>query len=351
MQAVQATRFGDPSVLTLVDLPDPTPGPGRIAIDVSHAAVGLIDLYIRQGLYGDRPGLPQPPYTPGLEVAGTVRALGDGVTGFTVGERVVALSGQGSGGYASVYVADQTRVVSTEKYGIDPALAVAAIPNALMVHIALTRVTPLAKGENVLVHGALGGFASAVPGIARQLGAGRVVGTVRAGKLRAAAASALPYDQIVDSGELPDALGEEKFDVIVDPVGGTVRGQSLDLLAPSGRLPAGPPRGGRTHGRGRTRGRRGRSPRHRRRDPPARRGRDRTPAARRTQRRRPHRPRRVSDPAAERGNPRSDGNLFGGPDDSTHGSAACNPIPPAGRAAFKIRRYRAAFRPTPAKVE
>ena len=236
MQAVQATRFGDPAVLTLAGLPDPTPGPGQIAIDVSHAAVGLIDLYTRQGQYRDRPGLPQPPYTPGLEVAGTVRALGDGVTGFTVGERVVALSGQGSGGYASVYIADAQRVVSTERYDIDPALAVAAIPNALMVHVALTRVIPLAKGENVLVHGALGGFASAVPGIAGQLGAGRVVGTVRAGKLRAAEASALPYDRIVDSGDLPGALGEERFDVVVDAVGGTVRTQSPDLLAPFGKM-------------------------------------------------------------------------------------------------------------------
>ena len=121
-------------------------------------------------------------------------------------------------------------------YDIDPALAVAAIPNALMVQLALTRVIPLARGESVLVHGALGGFASTVPGIARQLGAGRVVGTVRTGKLRAAAASALPYDRIVDSTELPDVLGEEKFDVIVDPVGGAVRTQSLDLLAPFGRL-------------------------------------------------------------------------------------------------------------------
>lgn len=236
MQAVQVTRFGDPEVLSLVDLPDPTPGPGQVAIDVTHAAVGLIDLYIRQGLYKDRPGLPQPPYTPGLEVACTVRALGEGVTGLTVGERVVALSWQGTGGYASVYIAERQRVVSTEKYDIDPALAVAAIPNALMVHVALTRAVPMARGESVLVHGALGGFASAVPGIARQLGASRVVGTVRAGMMRAAAASRLPYDRIVDSGELPGVLGEEKFDVIVDPVGGSVRTAGLDLLAPFGRM-------------------------------------------------------------------------------------------------------------------
>ncbi len=236
MKAVQASQFGAPSVLTITDLPDPTPGPGQIAIDVTHAAVGLIDVYLRQGLFKDAPGLPQPPYVPGLEVAGTVRALGEGVTGFTVGEKVVSLSAHGTGGYASVYVSDQARVVSTQDYDIDPALAVAAVPNALMAHIALTRAISMSAGESVLIHGALGGLAAAFPGIARQLGASRVVGTVRSERTGAAAASRLPYDTIVDSAQLPDALGGEKFDVIVDPVGGLVRTRSLDLLAPSGRL-------------------------------------------------------------------------------------------------------------------
>ncbi|AJE44331.1 quinone oxidoreductase family protein [Streptomyces nodosus] len=236
MKAVQVTRFGDPSVLTLVDLPDPEPGPGQVAIDVTHAAVGLIDLHARQGLYKDREGLPQPPYVPGLEVAGTVRALGEGVSGFTVGEKVVALPGNGTGGYASVFISQQDRVISTEAYGIDPALAVAAVPNAIMAHIALTGAIHLAAGESVLVHGALGAFAATFPGIARQLGASRIVGTVRTARTGAAAATKLPYDAVVDSDDLPGALGQEKFDVIVDPVGGTLRTQSLDLLAPSGRL-------------------------------------------------------------------------------------------------------------------
>ncbi|MER6536081.1 zinc-binding dehydrogenase [Streptomyces sp900105755] len=236
MKAIQAVQFGAPSVLTVTDLPDPTPGPGQITIDVTHAAVGLIDVYLRQGLFKDAPGLPQPPYVPGLEVAGTVRALGEGVTRFAVGEKVVSLSSYGTGGYASVFVTDQERVVSTQDYDIDPALAVAAVPNALMAHIAFTRAISMSAGESVLVHGALGGLASAFPGVARQLGASRVVGTVRSEKVSAAAAGRLPYDTIVDSAQLPDVLGDEKFDIIVDPVGGLLRTQSLDLLAPSGRL-------------------------------------------------------------------------------------------------------------------
>jgi NADPH2:quinone reductase len=236
MKAVQATRFGDPTVLTVADLPDPTPGPGEIAIDVTHAAVGLIDVFLRQGLYSGRPGLPQPPFVPGLEVAGTVRELGAGATGFAVGEKVVTFSATGAGGYASVLVSPQALVVSTEGRDIDPAVAVAVVPNAAMAHLALRNVARLSPGESVLIHGALGGFAAAFPGIARQLGASRVVGSVRPGKLGAAAVTKLPYDEIVDSSQLPDALHGEKFDVIVDPVGGAIRTHSLDLLAPSGRL-------------------------------------------------------------------------------------------------------------------
>jgi NADPH2:quinone reductase len=237
MQAVQATVFGAPSVLAVAEVPAPEPGPGRMTIDVTHAAVGLVDVFLRQGLYKDRPGMPQAPFVPGLEVVGTVRELGEGVVGFRVGERVVSLSAaSGTGGYASVYLTDPSLVVSLDGFDIDSALAVSVLPNAAMAHAALTRVAHLAKGESVLIHGALGGFSAAFPGIAKQLGASRVVGTVRAGKLAAAARSRLPYDRIVDSAEMTGALAEEAFDVVIDPVGGSVRTRSLDLMGPGSRL-------------------------------------------------------------------------------------------------------------------
>lgn len=230
-------EFGDPNVLSVSELPDPTPGPGQIAVDVTHAAVGLIDLFFRQGLYKDRPGTPQPPFVPGLEVTGTVRALGEGVTEFTIGEPVLAMSqGGGTGGYASVFVADAFRAVSLAGYDIDPAIAVSIIPNAAMAHVALTEVAHLKQGESVLVHGALGGLASAFPGIAKKLGASRVVGTVLPGKLEAARNTRLPYDRIVDSAQVPDVFGNEKFDVVIDAVGGELRTRSLALMGPGGRL-------------------------------------------------------------------------------------------------------------------
>jgi NADPH:quinone reductase len=237
MKAIQVADYGDPSVLRHTDLPDPAPGPGEIAIDVTHAAVGLLDVYFRQGLFRDQPGLPKPPFVPGLEVAGTVRALGEGVTGFEAGERVVTLSANGGrGGYASVFISDAAFVASLKGYNLEPGLAVTVVPNLATAYLALRRAVRMVPGESVLVHGALGGLASGFPGIARQLGASRVAGTVRPEELTAARATRLPYDQIVDSTQLTEALRGQQFDIIVDPVGGLLRSASLDLLAPLGRL-------------------------------------------------------------------------------------------------------------------
>ncbi|GIF46376.1 NADPH2:quinone reductase [Asanoa ferruginea] len=235
MRAAVVTRFGEPEVFEVQELPDPRPGPGQVAIDVTHAAVGLVDVYIRQGLYKERAGLPQPPYVPGLEVAGTIRELGEGVTDFRVGESVVTLSGTGAvGGYASVEVADARVTVSLEGTGVDPALAVAALPNAATAYLALTEIAHLKPGERVLVHGALGGLASAFPGVARTLGASVVVGTSRRSSLAAARASALPYDEIIASEDL--ALATQRFDVVVDPVGGQLRTDSLQVMNRQGRM-------------------------------------------------------------------------------------------------------------------
>ncbi|MET0455945.1 MAG: zinc-binding dehydrogenase [Mycobacterium sp.] len=236
MRAIQAVRYGGPEVLEVVELPDPVPGPGQISIDVSHAAVGLIDLYLRRGQFADRDGLPKPPYVPGLEVVGTVRALGDDVDGFRIGEQVVTLSVSGEGGYGSISVCDARLVASIDGSGIDPVLAVAALPNAVTAQLALTMVTHLAPGESVLIHGALGGLAAAFAGMARALGAGRVVGTVRRKSLQSAQVSQLPYDTTIAAEDFPGTLDGERFDVIVDPVGGALRTASLDALAPLGRL-------------------------------------------------------------------------------------------------------------------
>jgi NADPH2:quinone reductase len=235
MNAISITAYGGPDVLQLVDAPDPVPGPGEVTITVTHAAVGLIDGLIRRGVFAGNDAVPKPPFVPGLEVAGTIRALGAGVDGLAVGESVATLTLPAQGGNAEIVVAPATLVVSLEGSGVDPAQAVAGLGNAATAYLALTRAAHLSAGETVLVHGAIGGLASAFPAVARMLGATRVVGTVRTAA-KADAARALGLDDVIVSTDFPAALNDEKFDVIVDPVGGALRGASLDVLAALGRL-------------------------------------------------------------------------------------------------------------------
>ncbi|WP_028800322.1 quinone oxidoreductase family protein [Streptomyces sp. 142MFCol3.1] len=235
MHAMTISEFGGPRALVPVELPDPRPAAGQITIDTSHAAVGLVDALFRRGDLADRPGFPQPPFVPGLEVAGTVRELGEGVTGFEVGEPVVTLSQMSLGGYASVTPAEAAMTVSLKECDVDPAQAVAVLPNAVTAYLALTRVAHLREGESVLVHGAAGGLAAAFPAVARSLGASHITGTVTSGA-RIADTTHLDYDEILISDDFVKALDGRKVDVVVDPVGGAVRTASLDVLAPLGRI-------------------------------------------------------------------------------------------------------------------
>ncbi len=234
MKAVVATEFGTPKVLEVVELPDPVAEHGQVVIEVTHAAVGLIDVFIRKGHFKNVPGMASPPFVPGLEVVGVIKALGAGVTGLKVGERVVAMSISGSGGYASQYVANANLVASIETSSISSELAVSVVPNAAMAYIALTEVAHLSAQNSVLINGALGGFASAFPGMAKWLGVPRVVGAVRNTRMGSALNTKLPYDQIVDSSKFGEL--NEKFDVIIDPVGGALRTELVKLLKPTGRL-------------------------------------------------------------------------------------------------------------------
>ncbi|BCB75797.1 NADPH:quinone reductase [Phytohabitans flavus] len=203
---------------------------------MTHAAVGLIDVLIRRGAFADYDLPMQPPYTPGIETAGTIRAVGEGVTSLKVGDRVSTLSIATGGGYAEVMVAP-AEVTFPLPDGVDPAQAVAALPNATTAQLALTRAVTVPPAAKVLVLGATGALASVFPPIARRLGAREVVGTVRSAD-RVAEAEGLGFDRVVLSGQLLEALEGEEFDIVVDPVGGELRGTALRLLAAMGRLVA-----------------------------------------------------------------------------------------------------------------
>ena len=88
MKAVVVTKHGGPDNMELQDLPTPSPEPGEVCIRVSRAGINFADILSRMGLY---PGAPKPPFTPGMEVSGTIHELGPDVEGFEVGDRVVAV--------------------------------------------------------------------------------------------------------------------------------------------------------------------------------------------------------------------------------------------------------------------
>lgn len=229
MKAVVIPEFGEAEVLREALVPIPEPGAGQVAIDVAYAGANFAEVLYRRGVV-DVPL----PFVPGIEVAGRVRAVGDGVTGLEVGQPVAALTIVDSGGYAEVAVTDARLVapLADGASGLGLAAAAALPSNSTTAFLVLEEVARLAAGESVLVHAAAGGVGSQLGQVARLLGAGRVVGTVGS-EAKVEAARAFGYDEVILRADLADA---GQFDVVVDMVGGPARQGSLDRLAPSGRL-------------------------------------------------------------------------------------------------------------------
>ena len=171
MKAIRVHEFGGPEVLRLEGLPDPHPGADQVLVRVRAVGVNPVDTYIRAGAHAVRPQLP---YTPGLDAAGTVEAVGEGVTRVSAGDRVYT-SGSLSGTYAELALCDESqvhtlpaRVSFAEGAGVSTPYATAY--RALFQR---ARATP---GETVLVHGASGGVGTAAVQIARAAGF-KVIGT------------------------------------------------------------------------------------------------------------------------------------------------------------------------------
>lgn len=233
MRAITVPGFGEADVLTRADVPVPQPGPGEVTVDVAAAAVGLVDVLFRRGDLADITTLP---YTPGIEVAGRIRAVGPDVEGRTVGQSVVTLSRPSGGGYAEVALASAGATVPLalpDGSDLEPTVAVAAIPNTVAALATLRDAGRVTADDRLLVLGAAGGLAGVFPGVARSLGVSRVVGVVSS-EARVDDARALGFDDVVLTADLADHA--ERYDVVVDPVGGALRERGLHLLAPLGRL-------------------------------------------------------------------------------------------------------------------
>ena len=235
MRAVFVTGFGGTEVLRVQETEAPRPGPGQVLIQVAATGVNFADILARQGRYH---GGAQPPFIPGLDVAGTITAVGEGVTGLRVGQRVAAFPEGGS--YAEQVVADPVLVYPLPD-GVDWDTAAAFPTVGVTAYNVLALAGRLTPGETVVVHAAAGGVGTTAVQVARLLGAGRVVGTVgddaKAGVVRELGADAVinyRREPVADRVlELTDGKGA---DVILDSVAGELFQQSLRCLAPFGRL-------------------------------------------------------------------------------------------------------------------
>ncbi|MFC6064267.1 quinone oxidoreductase family protein [Streptomyces ochraceiscleroticus] len=227
MKAVTIPEFGEAEVLRVDTVPVPAPGPGQVAIDVAYAGANFAEVLYRRGVV-DVPL----PFVPGIEVAGTIRAVGEGVEGLSVGQPVAALTIIDSGGYAEVVVTSADLVAPLGGLGIGMGVAAALPSNSTTAFLVLDRVARIEPGESVLVHAAAGGVGSQLGQIAHLLGAGRVVGTVGS-EAKIEAARRFGYDEVILRNRTAEA-GE--FDIVVDMVGGPARRAGLDRLGPMGRL-------------------------------------------------------------------------------------------------------------------
>ncbi|WP_327584433.1 zinc-binding dehydrogenase [Nonomuraea sp. NBC_00507] len=238
MRAVRIDEFGGPEVLRLVEVPVPDAGPGEVLVRIAAAGVNRADALIRSGSY-HRAG--RPPLIPGLEAAGTVAAVGDGVHGIEVGQQVMAL---GSGLYAefAAVPADRVAVLPKDISMIEAA----ALPTAwLTAWYCVRRLARVEAGETVVVQAAASGVGSAAVQIAAQLGARVIAVAGSAGK--AAWAAGFGAHETVDTSDHPGEAavaevmrltGGRGADVVLDAVGGPTFAYSLRQAAYAGRVVA-----------------------------------------------------------------------------------------------------------------
>ncbi|WP_119672608.1 NADPH:quinone oxidoreductase family protein [Deinococcus sp. RM] len=233
MRALTCTAFDEPETLTVTEQPTPTPGPGEVLIRVQAASVNYPDALMVQGKYQVRPKLP---FTPGAEAAGTVDAVGEGVTHLTVGQRVAAFTGTGA--FATHLIA--------------PAAATLPLPDDLNLNVAAT--LPLAygtamhalidrgqlkAGETLLVLGAAGGVGLAAVMIGKALGARVIAAASTPEKLDLARAhgadEVINYTDTDLKAALNDLTGKKGVDVILDPVGDRWAESAFRAIAWGGR--------------------------------------------------------------------------------------------------------------------
>ena len=230
MKAVTHGGAGGIEVLALEQRPRPAPGPGQIRVRVRAAGLNRADILQRRGGYPAPPGWP--PDIPGLEYAGEIESLGEGVASWSVGDRVMGLVGGGAHAEFVVVHQDEAMPVPATLSWTEAA----AVPEAfLTAWDALVTRGRLARGERVLIHAVGSGVGTAAVQLAKRLGA-TVLGTSRtAAKLEQC--RALGLDQGIDTAadRFPGAVSPP-VDVVLDVLGGPAFADNLAVLGLRGRL-------------------------------------------------------------------------------------------------------------------
>ena len=229
MRAMQVTALGQP--LELRDIDTPSPGPGEVLIRVHTCGLNFGDTLIVKGTYQEKPALPA---TIGMEMCGTIEALGDGVAHLSVGQRVAAYAGFGGLGEYAALPADICVPIPDAMTEIDAAAFLVAYGTS---HVALDYKAHLKPGERLLVLGASGGVGLTAVELGKLMGAEVIACARGADKLEIAAKAGA--DHLLDS-DTCDLKADVKAlggaDVVYDPVGGDLFDAALRACNPEARL-------------------------------------------------------------------------------------------------------------------
>jgi len=235
MKAILVREFGGPEVLRLEDVPDLKPGAGQVVVRVKAAGVNPVDAYIRTGTYARKPALP---YTPGMDAAGVVEAIGSGVTRVAAGDRVY-LAGTLSGAYAEQALCEESQVHPLPERVSFAQGAGVGVP-CVTAYRALCQLARAAPGETLLVHGATGAVGIAAVQMGRAAGM-RVIGTGGTEKGRAVVAKEGAHEVLDHRApgyldRLLELTGGRGVDVILEMLANVNLGKDLQVLAKGGRV-------------------------------------------------------------------------------------------------------------------
>ena len=230
---VAITKAGSPSVLKIIDIEMPIPKEGELCIEVHYAGINFADTLMRLGLYKPRPPFP---FTPGYEVSGIIKSLGEGVTGFEVGQRVVAA--MQTGGQCSHVCVKSSRVIPLpDEISLESAAAMPVI--YLTAHHMLHYLGNLKPNQSVLIHGGGGGVGTAALQLCKWAGVEKVWATASKSKAEIIKSfGGIPIDR--HNEDFVEIIKRETngkgVDHILDPIGGDNLRKSLSVLAEGGKL-------------------------------------------------------------------------------------------------------------------